>query len=129
MLGSLLVDAGRGVVLGLVGLVTYGILGSGSTDEFVSKMSRGTSGSSGNIPSADGSIAVLGDALVGLLGGGVHRSLNGVGDVVGSVLDSVSHFDGWLVVIWVGCLKRCVKVDVLMMEGRSGLGWEMLGFI
>jgi hypothetical protein len=51
VLGSLLVDAGRGAVLLLVELVTDGILGG-----------RGTSANTG--------VAVLGNVLVGLLGSG-----------------------------------------------------------
>lgn len=40
-----------------------------------------------NIPSADGSIRVLGDLLVGLLGGTAGGLLGSLGDVVGTLLD------------------------------------------
>ena len=49
VLSSLLVDIGRGVVLGLVDLVTEGVLGSSGTG-------------------AHAGVVVLGDLLVGLLG-------------------------------------------------------------
>ena len=75
MLSGLLVDIGRAVVLLLVELVTDSILGS-----------RGTS--------AERGVAVLGDLLVGLLGGGGKSTLDGVSDVVGGVVDGI-HCDGW----------------------------------
>ena len=86
MLGSLLVNIGSAVVLLLVHLVTDGVLGSGGAG-------------------ADGGVAVLGNLLVGLLGGGGESALNGLRDVVGGVVDLV-HFDGWggLCVKVVGCL-------------------------
>ena len=70
MLGSLLVEIGRLVVLLLVELVTDGILGGGGT-------------------SANASVGVLGDLLVGLLAAGGSSALDGVSDVVGGVLDVV----------------------------------------
>lgn len=60
-------DIGLGVVLGLVHLVSNGVLGGGCAG-------------------AQASITVLGDLLVGLLGGGGSGTLDGLGDVVGSVL-------------------------------------------
>jgi len=86
VLGSLLVEVSRLVVLLLVELVTDGILGSGGT-------------------SAEGSVRVLGNGLVGLLGASAGGALDGVSDVVGGVLD-VIHFDGWF-----GCFVcRCCVV-------------------
>lgn len=74
MLDGLLVDIGRSVVLLLVNLVADGILGG-----------RRTSGNVG--------VVVLGDRLVGLLGGGAGGTLDGVRDVVGGVRNLV-HVDG-----------------------------------
>ena len=74
VLGGLLVDIGRGVVLLLVNLIADGILGG-----------RGTS--------AEAGIVVLGNRLVGLLGRGAGGALDRVSDVVGGVVDLV-HVDG-----------------------------------
>jgi hypothetical protein len=54
------------------------------------------------IPGGEGGIAVLGDLLVGLLGGGRDALLDGLADVVDGVLDSL-HCEGrgWLLVLWV----------------------------
>ncbi len=65
-----LVDISLGVVGRLVELVSNGILGSGGT-------------------AAQGSIGILGDLLVGLLGGGGTGTLYALRDVVGSVLFGV----------------------------------------
>jgi hypothetical protein len=62
-----LVDISLGVVLGLVELVSNGVLGS-----------RGAR--------TEGRIVVLGDVLVGFLGGGGTGALDGLGDVVCGVL-------------------------------------------
>jgi hypothetical protein len=62
------VDISLGVVGELVLLVTEGILGGAGT-------------------SSDVGIAVLGDALVGLLGSLGTGALDGLSDVVGGVLD------------------------------------------
>jgi hypothetical protein len=61
------VDISLGVVLGLIELVTDGILGG-----------LGTGGDAG--------IVVLSDVLVGLLGSGGTSSLDSLSDVVGGVL-------------------------------------------
>lgn len=41
------------------------------------------------IPSADGGIAVLGNLLVGLLGGSAGSLLDSLGDVVGTLLEGI----------------------------------------
>lgn len=41
------------------------------------------------IPSADGGIAVLGNLLVGLLGGSAGGLLDSLGDVVGTLLEGI----------------------------------------
>lgn len=48
------------------------------------------------LPSGDGVVAVLGDILVGLLGGVGGGALDGLGDVVGGLLSGV-HDDGLVV--------------------------------
>lgn len=60
-------DISLSVVLGLIELVTDGVLGSGGTG-------------------ADAGIVVLSDVLVGLLGGGSTSALDSLSDVVGGVL-------------------------------------------
>lgn len=60
-------DISLGVVLGLIHLVSNGILGS-----------RGTR--------SEGRVSVLGDLLVGLLRGSGTGALDGLGNVVGGVL-------------------------------------------
>jgi hypothetical protein len=66
VLGSLLVALGGSRVLALVQLVTNGVLSSG--------------GAGGQVD-----VGVLGDLLVGLLGGGSGGLVDLVADVVGSV--------------------------------------------
>jgi len=73
------VDISLGVVGGLVGLVSNGILGSSGTG-------------------AQARIAVLSDALVGLLGSFGTGALDGLSDVVGGVLDGL-HVDGSRLVV------------------------------
>jgi len=73
VLGRLLVDISLGVVLCLVHLVSDSVLASTQT-------------------SSEGSITILGNVLVGLLGSGSTSTLNGLADVVGGVLNSL-HFD------------------------------------
>jgi hypothetical protein len=74
VLGSLLVDICRSVVLLLVNLVTDGVLAGGKTG-------------------GGGGVAVLGDLLVTLLGGSGRGTLDGISDVRGGVVDGI-HFDG-----------------------------------
>jgi hypothetical protein len=81
MLGSFFVCLGADVVLLLVNLVAESILASAQA-------------------SADIGVVVLGNLLVGLLGTSVHGALDGLGDVVGGVVDLV-HDDGWLGFGWV----------------------------
>lgn len=66
-------DIGLGVVLGLIELVTDGVLGSGGTG-------------------AEAGIVVLSDVLVGLLGSGSTSSLDSLSDVVGGVLVKRSQY-------------------------------------
>ena len=73
VLGSLLVGGGRSIVLVLVALVLEGV-----------NAGLGTSSKAG--------VVVLGDLLVGLLGSTRGGALDGLGDVVGGVLDGV-HVD------------------------------------
>jgi len=74
VLSSLTVDIGLSVMGLLVDLVADGIeagLGAGG----------------------DGGVGVFGDVLVGFFGGGAAGALDGLGDVVGCVLDGI-HCDG-----------------------------------
>ena len=93
MLQGLLVDIGRSVVLLLVDLVADGILGGRCTGMLLVYMMGDSHVES--LPSADVCGVVLGDLLVGLLGCSASGTLDGVGDVVGGVLNLV-HVDGWI---------------------------------
>jgi hypothetical protein len=68
-----LVDISLGVVGGLVELVSDGILGGSGT-------------------AAQAGIAVLSNLLVGLLGSLGTGALDGLGNVVGGVLEGISKF-------------------------------------
>ena len=100
MLGSLLVDVGVDGVSLLVDLVTESILGGGSA---VCLLLAGelmlclTVSKVQDIPGGEGSVGVLGDLLVGLLGGGGDALLDSLADVVGGVLDGL-HCEGRVVV-------------------------------
>ena len=94
MLGSLLVDVGRGLMAVLVDLVTKSILGSRGTLEkwLASGSTEYRKSIEECLPSAERGLAVLGDLLVGLLRGGRRGLLDGIPDVVGGVLDRL-HCD------------------------------------
>ena len=96
-LDSLLVSLALGVVLGLGGLVADGVLGSRGTDNMLARYSGLKLSMCEDIPSADASVGVLGNLLVGLLGGGGSGLLNLLRDVVGTLLDGI-HCDVWWLV-------------------------------
>lgn len=79
-LDGLLVGLALALVLLLLGLVANSVLGS-----------RGTG--------AEAGIRVLGDLLVGLLGGTRGGLLSLLSDVVGALLDGI-HCDGWWLWLW-----------------------------
>ena len=86
-----------GVVLGLVNLVAESVLGGGGTVEEIVRtiVIDKRRGKKEVLPSADGGVAVLGDVLVGFLGGSRGSLLDLLADVVGTLLDGI-HCDGWL---------------------------------
>lgn len=65
----------------------------------LSSLKRGARNDGEALPSGDGVVAVLGDVLVGLLGGLGGGALDGLSDVVGGLLSGI-HVDG-LVVLFV----------------------------
>lgn len=90
-----------GVVAALVELVTNGILGSGQTVErLLGYTFRSIQGCSmreeSHIPGADIGVAVLGNLLVGLLGGARDGTLDSLRDVVGGLLGGLHcEFEGF----------------------------------
>ena len=111
-----------GVVLLLLGLVTKSVLGGGGTAFCVSDLCVEDGGSE-VLPRADGGVVVLGDLLVGLLGGSVGGLLDLLTDVVGTLLDGI-HCDSvyWLVEkVVVGLSLICLKVVSMM---RMEKAWE-----
>lgn len=87
----LLVALGLAVVLGLLHLVANGVLGGGETKELASEET--VEGRQEGLPSAGGGVRVLGNVLVGLLGGTTSGLLDGLGDVLGTLLDGL-HCEG-----------------------------------
>lgn len=88
-LDGLLVSLGFALMARLVDLVTKGVLGSGGTvregcQQWISKINLDRS-----LPSAEGSVAVLGDLLVGLLGNTRSGLLDLVGDEVTGLLERI----------------------------------------
>ena len=85
-----------GVVLGLVNLVAESVLGGGGTVELIVRIIVIEKRREKEVlPSADGGVAVLGDVLVGFLGGSRGSLLDLLADVVGTLLDGI-HCNGWL---------------------------------
>lgn len=92
-LDLLLVGLTLGVVLALVHLVANGVLGSVQARKVMLAMLLGGRVKIvGSLPGADGSVAVLGDLLVGLLAGTRGGLLDRLRDVVDGLLGGL-HCD------------------------------------
>jgi hypothetical protein len=109
---TLLVGLSLGVVRRLVHLVTQSVLGSAHAVKKPLAIQSHTCNGLDlercvNLPSSNVGVVVLGNLLVGLLGGLGGGALDGLSDVVGSVLDGVHC--GLLVVclLWVECEVAC----------------------
>lgn len=87
-------DVGLVLVGGLVDLVTKSVGGGADAVEVVNK-DYVYQVDSISLPSADRGVAVLGDLLVGLLGSTRGSALNGLSDVVNSLLSGL-HYE----VVW-----------------------------
>lgn len=90
--GGLLVGLGRSVVLVLLGLVRDGVAGGLDTVGWgLANCCRLSSDGCMKrcLPSAETSVVVLGNVLVGLLGSLVGGALDLVGDVVTGLLDGI----------------------------------------
>jgi hypothetical protein len=105
------VSLSLGVVLILVKLVTKGVLGSRGTGIMLACIANRQARV--NVPGAEGSVRVLSNVLVGLLGGSAGSLLDRLGDVVDTLLERI-HCEvfGSLCVMENCCSKCLVKFDL-----------------
>ena len=95
-LNLLLVTLSSGGVLRLLSLITKSVFGGTSAAVRISRRKINVETVCSDIPSTERCVAILGNLLVGLLGGTGSGLLDLVGDEVGTLLDGV-HDVGWLI--------------------------------